>query len=214
MQQEQANVGAHNEAVTEVLNILVKHNLVTGGAVAAVGRISDALASEFGLTPSVPATAAETGPSREPVISPRKSIHPEYLICLFDGQQLKMLKRYLRTHYNMTPDQYRAHFNLPKDYPMVAPAYSERRSQLAIATGLGVKPGSRGVRGKATGAPAIQAPAPAPTAAAKPKVTHAHKAPAKPKSAPKAPPVAAKDAVQSEAAQAATDLAKSPEPVA
>lgn len=65
------------------------------------------------------------------------SITPEYLICLEDGKKLKMLKRYLKTNFNMTPEDYRKRWNLPPDYPMVAPNYAKRRSQLAKDIGLG-----------------------------------------------------------------------------
>ena len=73
----------------------------------------------------------------KPAIAVRKSITPEYLVCLEDGKKLKMLKRHLRSTYNMSPDEYRAKWSLPPDYPMVAPKYAEARSQLAKQMGLG-----------------------------------------------------------------------------
>lgn len=76
----------------------------------------------------------------EPAISARKSITPDYLVCLEDGKKFKSLKRHLRTQYNMTPEQYREKWGLPPDYPMVAPNYSATRSALAKSTGLGRKP--------------------------------------------------------------------------
>ena len=79
----------------------------------------------------------------EPAVSPKKSVFPDYIICLEDGKKLKMLKRHLSTHYNLTPDQYRARWGLPSDYPMVAPNYAEKRRALAKAIGLGRKPGAR-----------------------------------------------------------------------
>lgn len=79
----------------------------------------------------------------EPAVSIRSSIKPDYIVCLEDGKKLKMLKRHLMTHYNMTPDQYRARWNLPADYPMVAPNYAERRRELAVKIGLGRKPGQK-----------------------------------------------------------------------
>ena len=79
-------------------------------------------------------------PLREPAVSIRASIKPDYLICLEDGMKLKMLKRHLRTSFDLTPDQYRARWNLPADYPMVAPNYSKKRRELAIRIGLGRKP--------------------------------------------------------------------------
>jgi predicted transcriptional regulator len=79
----------------------------------------------------------------EPAVSIRSSIKPDYIVCLDDGKKLKMLKRHLMTHYGITPDQYRAKWGLPADYPMVAPNYAETRRMLAKKIGLGRKPGTR-----------------------------------------------------------------------
>ncbi|UUL81694.1 MucR family transcriptional regulator [Sphingomonas sp. S1-29] len=76
---------------------------------------------------------------QEPAVSVRSSIKPDYIVCLEDGKKLKMLKRHLMTHYQMTPEQYRAKWNLPADYPMVAPNYAEQRRTLAKKIGLGTK---------------------------------------------------------------------------
>jgi predicted transcriptional regulator len=73
----------------------------------------------------------------QPAVPIRKSVTAEYIVCLEDGRKLKMLKRHLRSTYGMTPDEYRAKWNLPADYPMVAPAYAEKRSEFAKAIGLG-----------------------------------------------------------------------------
>ncbi len=73
----------------------------------------------------------------KPAVPVKKSITPDYLICLEDGKKFKSLKRHLRTHYDMSPDEYRAKWNLPSDYPMVAPNYAEARSNLAKQMGLG-----------------------------------------------------------------------------
>lgn len=73
----------------------------------------------------------------QPAVPINKSITPDYLICLEDGKQLKMLKRHLKTAYDMTPDQYRERWGLPADYPMVAPNYAKKRSKLAKDIGLG-----------------------------------------------------------------------------
>lgn len=75
--------------------------------------------------------------NREPAVPINKSITPDYVICLEDGKKLKMLKRYLRTHYNLSPEEYRRKWGLPADYPMVAPNYAKRRSQFAKDIGLG-----------------------------------------------------------------------------
>ncbi len=77
--------------------------------------------------------------SQKPAVPIRKSVTDEYIVCLEDGKKLKMLKRYLRTHHDMSPEEYRAKWNLPADYPMVAPAYARRRSELAKKIGLGQK---------------------------------------------------------------------------
>ncbi len=76
-----------------------------------------------------------------PAVSIKKSITPDYLICMEDGIKLKMLKRHLRTHYGLTPQQYREKWGLPPDYPMVAPNYAAKRSMLAKEIGLGAKRG-------------------------------------------------------------------------
>lgn len=75
----------------------------------------------------------------EPVVPIKDSIHPDYLVCLEDGRRLRMLKRHLRTAYNMSPEQYRLRWNLPDNYPMVAPNYSKHRSRLAKEGKLGVR---------------------------------------------------------------------------
>jgi predicted transcriptional regulator len=79
----------------------------------------------------------------EPAVSIRSSIKPDYIVCLEDGKKLKMLKRHLMTHYQMTPDDYRQKWGLPGDYPMVSPNYAEQRRKLAKKIGLGRKPGTR-----------------------------------------------------------------------
>jgi predicted transcriptional regulator len=73
----------------------------------------------------------------KPAVAVKKSIHPDYLVCLEDGKRFKSLRRHLRTQYNMTPEQYRDKWGLPPDYPMVAPNYAVARSQLAKKMGLG-----------------------------------------------------------------------------
>ena len=78
-------------------------------------------------------------PKPEPKVSIRSSVKPDYIVCLEDGKRLKMLKRHLMTHYNITPDQYRQKWGLANDYPMVAPNYAEQRRTLAKSIGLGTK---------------------------------------------------------------------------
>lgn len=74
-----------------------------------------------------------------PAVSVRASVKPDYIVCLEDGKKMKMLKRYLRNKFDMSPDEYRAKWGLPRDYPMVAPNYAETRRTLAVSIGLGRK---------------------------------------------------------------------------
>jgi len=83
-----------------------------------------------------------TTPVRAPAVPVKKSVTPDYIVCLEDGRKLKMLKRYLRAQYDLTPEAYRAKWNLPADYPMTAPNYAARRSAFAKQSGLG-KPGRK-----------------------------------------------------------------------
>ena len=78
-----------------------------------------------------------------PAVPVKKSVFPDFIVCLEDGKKLKMLKRHLKTSYNMTPEQYREKWQLPPDYPMVAPSYARHRSSLAKKIGLGTKPRGR-----------------------------------------------------------------------
>jgi len=111
----------------------VSNNSVALSEVSAlIGNVHGALAG-FG-------TVSEPAPVRpEPAVSVRASVKPDYIVCLEDGKKLKMLKRHLMTHYQLTPDQYRAKWNLAADYPMVAPNYAANRKALALKIGLGRK---------------------------------------------------------------------------
>lgn len=80
---------------------------------------------------------------QQPAVPVKKSVFADFIICLEDGKKLKMLKRHLKTSYNMTPEQYREKWQLPPDYPMVAPSYARHRSSLAKKIGLGTKPRGR-----------------------------------------------------------------------
>ncbi len=97
-----------------------------------------------GLNATEAAAAAPTARGK-PAVPISRSIQPDYLVCLEDGKQLKMLKRYLRSRYSMTPEDYRRRWGLPPDYPMVAPGYAAKRSDFAKQIGLG-----RGVRSGST----------------------------------------------------------------
>jgi MucR family transcriptional regulator, transcriptional regulator of exopolysaccharide biosynthesis len=118
----------------DIVSAYVSNNVVENSQLAEVIRcIHDSLSSlhKGGLVNNV---------SLKPAVSVRKSIGDDYLICLEDGKRLKMLKRYLRSNYGMTPEEYRMKWSLPSDYPMVAPAYAKQRSAFAKQIGLGRKP--------------------------------------------------------------------------
>lgn len=102
-----------------------------------IANVHAALAG-LGAAPAEQAAAAQ-----EPAVAIKRSVKPDYIVCLEDGKKLKMLKRHLMTHYQLTPDAYRAKWNLPADYPMVSPDYAEKRRALAKKIGLGRKPGSK-----------------------------------------------------------------------
>ncbi|UAJ12746.1 MucR family transcriptional regulator (plasmid) [Polymorphobacter megasporae] len=130
------DLASNNELLTLTADIVSSH----------VANNTVALSDLSGLIGNVYAALARLGTQvepekirQEPVVSIRSSIKPDYIVCLEDGKKLKMLKRHLLTSYGMTPDAYRAKWNLPADYPMVAPAYAEQRRSLAIKIGLGRK---------------------------------------------------------------------------
>ncbi len=112
----------------------------------AVEDVPSLITTVYGALSNLGQGAEEEEPRPEPAVSVRASIKPDYIVCLEDGKKLKMLKRHLMTHYNLTPEQYRQRWNLPADYPMVAPNYAERRRELAKKIGLGRKPTKRRTR--------------------------------------------------------------------
>ena len=104
------------------------------------GQISEVINSVYGSLMGLDGTPLEAAAEfQKPAVSVRKSVTPDYIICLEDGKKLKMLKRHLRTTYNLTPEEYRTKWGLPSDYPMVAPNYAKQRSQFAKDIGLGRK---------------------------------------------------------------------------
>jgi len=119
--------------VTEIVAAHLSNNTV------AVGDISRLISEVYGALTGLGQAGAmtATAASLEPAVPVKKSIMPDHIICLEDGKKLKMLKRHLRTVYGLTPEQYREKWNLPADYPMVAPNYAKKRSSLARQIGLG-----------------------------------------------------------------------------
>ena len=128
----------------EVVSAYVSNNTL------ATGQLGDVIQSVYNSLRSLEGQAAEP-PSEplRPAVAIRKSVTPEYLICLEDGKKLKMLKRHLRSTYNLTPDEYRAKWGLAQDYPMVAPKYAAQRSEFAKKIGLGRGTGRNSARGAA-----------------------------------------------------------------
>jgi predicted transcriptional regulator len=108
----------------------------------AVGDLPSLITNVYAALANLGEKPVVEEPKPQPAVAIRNSVKPEYIVCLEDGKKLKMLKRYLRTNFNMTPEEYRARWNLPADYPMVAPAYAEKRRDLAKKIGLGRKPGT------------------------------------------------------------------------
>ncbi|HWD66976.1 MAG TPA: MucR family transcriptional regulator [Caulobacteraceae bacterium] len=120
------------EMTAEIVAAYVENNNIsTGDLPALIQSVHRALTSV-----ASGGEAVEPAP-KEPAVPVRRSITQDYLICLEDGRKFKSLKRHLRTKYNMSPEDYRAKWGLPKDYPMVAPSYAKARSDLAKQMGLG-----------------------------------------------------------------------------
>ncbi len=130
--------------VTEIVAAYVAKNPVAASELPAI--IKNVHATLGGLSTRVPEGA--TAP-RPPAVPVKKSVTPDHIVCLEDGKKLKMLKRYLRSRYKMSPDDYRARWNLPPDYPMVAPNYAARRSEFAKKIGFGKGSAAKGKRRKA-----------------------------------------------------------------
>ena len=120
------------QLTANIVSAFVSNNAVSSAEISAL--ISQVYSALMRVTSGV-AVAAPAAPLK-PAVPVKRSITPEYLVCLEDGKKFKSLKRHLR-RYRMTPDQYRAKWNLPADYPMVAPNYAAARSQLAKQMGLG-----------------------------------------------------------------------------
>jgi predicted transcriptional regulator len=120
------------ELTAEIVSAYVSNNTVSAGEIPAlINQVHAALSRVSGSPAEIPSEPLK------PAISLKKSVTPEYIVCLEDGKKFKSLKRHLRTQYNMTPEQYRDKWSLGADYPMVAPNYAAARSQLAKQMGLG-----------------------------------------------------------------------------
>lgn len=121
------------EMTTSIVAAFLSNNSVDAS------NISDIINNVHGALTKIDSKKSDTLPQRSPAVPISKSITKDYLICLEDGQKLKMLKRHLRSKYQLSPEDYRARWGLPPDYPMVAPNYAKRRSEFAKEIGLGRK---------------------------------------------------------------------------
>ena len=136
----------------DIVSAYVAHNALTGD------KLPDLIGSVYGALSR--ASVQDVEPEKvelKPAVAIKKSVTPEYIICLEDGKQFKSLKRHLKTHYDLSPEDYREKWGLPRDYPMVAPRYAAVRSDLAKNMGLG----RRGAAGAAVEAEAPAAVKPA-----------------------------------------------------
>ena len=138
----------HEQLITLTADIVAAH---VGNNSVALSDIATLIANVHtalsGLSASQDAEPEDVRP--EPAVSIRSSVKPDYIVCLEDGKKMKMLKRHLAVHYNMTPEEYRQRWGLPADYPMVAPSYAEKRRELAKTIGLGRSPNAGRGRKKA-----------------------------------------------------------------
>jgi predicted transcriptional regulator len=130
---ESANAGDILALTTEIVAAHVSNNTVS------VGDLPHLINQVYQSLSTIGTGAAPVVERPQPAVSVKKSITPDYIVCLEDGKKLKMLKRHLKTAYNMTPEDYRERWGLPADYPMVAPNYAKQRSRLAKEIGLGTR---------------------------------------------------------------------------
>jgi predicted transcriptional regulator len=144
MDMQNVEQNRRNELLTmtaEVVSAYASNNLL------APTQLSDVINTVFSAFAGIEKTGGgEKAEALRPAVTIRKSITPDYIVCLEDGKKLKMLKLHLRSTYNMTPDEYRAKWGLPPDYPMVAPNYAAQRSAFAKQIGLGRKTGQKVTR--------------------------------------------------------------------
>lgn len=126
------------ELTSEVVSAYVSNNPVSTNELP--NLINEVYASLAKVAGSESGASAH---NTKPAVPIKKSLHDDYIICLEDGQKFKSLKRHLRSHYDMSPEEYREKWGLPADYPMVAPNYAKARSRLAREMGLGRKPGTK-----------------------------------------------------------------------
>jgi MucR family transcriptional regulator, transcriptional regulator of exopolysaccharide biosynthesis len=128
----------------DIVSAYVSHNVISGE------KLPEFIGSVYAALSKASTQGAEP-PKVElkPAVPVKKSVSQEHIVCLEDGKKFKSLKRHLRTHYDMSPEEYREKWSLPRDYPMVAPAYATARSNLAKSMGLGRRAQAQGLNGAA-----------------------------------------------------------------
>src|SRR3954466_989003 len=132
----QPNTPNYIQLAADLVSAFVSKNSVPAAELPAlIGSVHQALTQVANGSTQRPTEE----PKKAPAVSVKKSVQPDYIVCLEDGKRFKSLKRHLRTVYDLTPDQYRAKWGLPRDYPMVAPNYAAARSELAKKLGLGAR---------------------------------------------------------------------------
>ncbi len=141
MSEETAKSIEQNEILRMAVDIVSAY---VGNNTVATDQVPDVISSVYASLSSLDGLQSEANAEPlKPAVSVRRSVNPDYIVCLEDGKKLKMLKRHLRAAYNLTPDDYRAKWGLPADYPMVAPNYASQRSEFAKKIGLGRKKGQK-----------------------------------------------------------------------
>jgi len=142
--QDQSNSSEIMQMAVDIVSAYVGNNAISAA------QVPEVISSVYGSLMALSETGNGSAEPLNPAVPIRRSITPDYLVCLEDGKKLKMLKRHIRAVYGLTPEEYRMKWGLPADYPMVAPNYAKQRSNFAKQIGLGRKKGEKvGSRKKA-----------------------------------------------------------------
>lgn len=134
MKLETEDGAVHDNLLEYTTKIVASH--VSNNPVTAT-ELTDLIDTVFGKLSDISERSKDPSDIVKPAVPIEDSVHNDYIVCLEDGKQFKMLKKHLMVHYNLTPAEYRAKWDLPWDYPMVAPSYAAKRQKLALASGLG-----------------------------------------------------------------------------